>query len=90
MVRVAGMSYAIAPGERIGRRISDLRIGERPMSAERRYKVAGWAPVREDALGEPVWELVARHLRGRRTIPPLAASRPRLIGVAGNPGLSAA
>ena len=89
MVRVAGMSYAIEPRAAIGRRISDLRVAGQPMQADRRYKVAGWAPVREEAQGEAVWELVARHLRSRRTIPPLAPVQPRLIGAAGNPGLSA-
>jgi len=90
MVRVAGMSYAIEPRAAIGRRISDLRVGGKPMQAERRYKVAGWAPVREDAAGEAAWDVVARHLRARRTIAPITPGQPRLIGVAGNPGLSAA
>jgi sulfur-oxidizing protein SoxB len=90
MVRVAGMTYAIEPSAAIGRRISDMRIGQTPMDAAKRYKVAGWAPVREGATGEAVWDLVTRHLRATRSIPPLAAYRPRLIGFAGNPGFSAA
>jgi len=89
MVRVAGMSYAIEPRAAIGKRISDLRRAGVPMQAERRYKVAGWAPVREDATGEAVWDVVARQLRARKTITPIKTSQPRLIGVSGNPGLSA-
>jgi S-sulfosulfanyl-L-cysteine sulfohydrolase len=81
MVRVGGMSYACAPREKIGRRISDLRIGGRPMDADKRYKVAGWAPVAETAGGEPVWELVERYLRNRKTLAPLTPNRPRLIGM---------
>ena len=88
MVRVGGMSYAIAPNNRIGARISDMRIGAKPIEAGRRYKVAGWAPVAEGASGEPIWDLASRYLRSRRTLPPLEASRPRLIGVQGNPGMS--
>ena len=88
MVRVGGMTYAIAPAARIGARISDMRLQGRPMQAERRYKVAGWAPVAEGARGEPVWELASRYLRARRTIRPKAANRPRLLGVKDNPGLS--
>ena len=88
MVRVGGMTYAIAPAARIGARISDMRLRGRPMQAERRYKVAGWAPVAEGARGEPVWELASRYLRARRTIRPKAANRPRLLGVKDNPGLS--
>ncbi|MEX2240750.1 MAG: thiosulfohydrolase SoxB [Burkholderiales bacterium] len=80
MVRVGGMSYACNPGAAMGARISDMRLGGRPMDAAKRYKVAGWAPVAEDASGEPVWELAARYLRARRTIPPLEPNLPRLTG----------
>ena len=88
MVRVGGMRYAIAPRARIGARISDMRIGERPLEADKRYRVAGWAPVGESAQGEPIWDVVIRHLRARKTIGPLEVNRPRLIGVARNPGLA--
>jgi len=87
MVRVGGMSYAIAPHNKIGARISDMRIGGRPIEAGRRYKVAGWAPVAEGASGEPIWDLASRYLRSRKNLPPLEAERPRLIGVKGNPGI---
>ncbi len=90
MVRVAGLGYAIAPREKIGRRISDLRLGDKPLDAGKRYKVAGWAPVREGVTGEPVWEVVERHLRSAKVVPPLAPSQPRLIGIGRNPGYSSA
>jgi sulfur-oxidizing protein SoxB len=86
MVRVGGMTYTCTPGERMGRRISDMRIGGRPVEADRRYKVAGWASVAEGVTGEPVWEVVERYLKDRKVIPPRAPSVPRLIGVAGNAG----
>jgi sulfur-oxidizing protein SoxB len=81
MVRVGGMSYAIAPHNKIGARISDMRIGGKPIEAGRRYKVAGWAPVAEGAGGEPIWDLASRYLRSRKTLPPLEPNHPRLIGV---------
>ncbi len=82
MVRVGGLTYACAPAERIGARISDLRLGGKPLEAGKRYKVAGWAPVGEGATsGEPVWELVERYLKNRKSIAPLAPNQPRLIGV---------
>jgi sulfur-oxidizing protein SoxB len=87
MVRVAGMSYACEPAARIGARISDMRIKGQPIRAEKKYKVAGWAPVAEGASGEPIWDVVARHLRAKQRIAPLEPSLPRLIGVAGNPGI---
>ena len=88
MVRVGAMSYAIAPRARIGARISDLRLGGKPLEAGRRYKVAGWAPVREGVSGEPVWDVVERYLRREKRIAPLEPNRPRLVGMAGDPGLA--
>jgi len=79
MVRVGGMSYAIAPRAKIGRRISELRLRGKPMAADKRYKVAGWAPVREGVAGEPVWDVLERHLRALKTVPPLQVNRPRLV-----------
>jgi sulfur-oxidizing protein SoxB len=88
MVRVGGMTYACEPGARIGARISDMRLGGLPLEPEKRYRVAGWAPVAEGASGEPVWDLLARRLRARKAIPAARVNLPRLIGVKGNPGIS--
>ena len=88
MVRVAGMTYTLEPNARIGARISEMRLRGAPMEATKRYKVAGWAPVAEGIKGEPIWELVSRSLRERKTVAPLEASRPRLLGVQDNPGLA--
>jgi sulfur-oxidizing protein SoxB len=57
-----------------------MRIRGKPMEAHKRYKVAGWAPVAEGAKGPPVWELVERYLRDRKTIAALKPNTPRLIG----------
>ncbi|MGH8688557.1 MAG: thiosulfohydrolase SoxB, partial [Burkholderiales bacterium] len=80
MVRVGGLGYAINPGARIGARISDLRLAGRPLEADRRYKVAGWASVAEVVAGEPVWDLVARYLRSLRRVAPIDPNVPRLTG----------
>jgi sulfur-oxidizing protein SoxB len=81
MVRVAGMTYALNPHAKIGARISDLRVEGVPMDASRAYKVAGWAPVAEGAVaGEPVWELVARNLRSKKTVRVGRVNAPRLKG----------
>jgi S-sulfosulfanyl-L-cysteine sulfohydrolase len=88
MVRVGGMTYALEPAAKIGRRISDMRIAGKPLEATKRYKVAGWAPVAEGIKGQPIWDVVAGYLQAARTVPPLTANRPRLVGVKDNPGLS--
>jgi len=89
MVRVGGLTYACDPNAKIGNRIQDMRLKGKPLDAGRTYKVAGWAPVAEGAQGEPIWEVVARWLRDKKTVTPRQLNAPRLIGVTGNPGLAA-
>ena len=91
MVRVGGMRYAIDPNAAMGKRITRMELHGKPLDAARKYKVAGWAPVSEearDAGGEPVWDVVARYLRAQKTIKPQRLELPVLEGVAGNPGLA--
>ena len=88
MARVGGMTYAIAPGAKIGARISEMRIRGVPMEADKRYKVAGWAPVAEGAAGEPVWEVVARYLRSKRVVTPRRVNQPKVLRVKDNQGIS--
>jgi sulfur-oxidizing protein SoxB len=88
MVRVGGMTYACEPRAGIGGRISDMRLRGEAMSADKTYRVAGWASVAEGVSGEPVWELVARQLRARGTLGPVKPNLPRLIGVGNDPGIA--
>jgi sulfur-oxidizing protein SoxB len=90
MVRVGGLQYTCDPAAAMGSRISDLRLHGIALEAGKRYKVAGWAPVSEEARqagGEPIWEVMARYLRGQKIIRPRALNTPNLVGVTGNPGL---
>ncbi|MBL8382075.1 MAG: thiosulfohydrolase SoxB [Burkholderiales bacterium] len=88
MVRVGGMSYTCDPNAKMGARISDMRLAGRPIEADRKYKVAGWAPVAEGAKGEPIWDLVAGYLRAKKVIKPVTLNLPRLKGMEGNPGIA--
>jgi sulfur-oxidizing protein SoxB len=75
----------------MGKRVSGLMLNGKPLDADRKYKVAGWAPVSEEARqagGEPVWEVMARYLRDLKVVKPRAANVPRLAGVGSNPGLA--
>ncbi len=86
MVRLGGLSYACAPAERLGRRISDLRLADgRALEAGKTYKVAGWASVNPQG-GAPVWEVLARHLRDGGVS--ASAAAVTLRGVDNDPGLA--
>jgi S-sulfosulfanyl-L-cysteine sulfohydrolase len=88
MVRVGGLSYACEPGAAMGARIQDMRLGGDLLDSGKKYKAAGWAPVAPGASGVPVWEVVETWLKDKKTVTPLRANVPRLIGVAGNPGIA--
>jgi len=91
MVRIGGMAYACEPAAAAGKRISAMTLDGKPLEADKRYKVVSWAPVAEGTevtKGEPVWDLVERYLKDRKTITPRAPNVPRLIGVEKNPGLA--
>ncbi len=89
MVRVGGMTWSCDPTAGMGRRIDDMRLKGKPIEASKTYRVAGWAPVSEaarDAGGEPVWDLVARNLRAKKTVASPKLDLPTLKNMEGNPG----
>jgi len=87
MVRVGGLAYACSPTEGMGRRISDLKLGNgRSLEAAKSYKVAGWASVNEQQ-GVPVWDVFAKHLRSGK-MPAQRGTGVTLRGVDDNPGIA--
>jgi len=93
MVRVGGLQYTLAPAEKMGSRITDMRLNGQPLQADKSYKVAGWAPVSEEARtagNKPVWEIVEAWLKSRPggRVTPRRINTPRLLGMAGNPGMA--
>ena len=92
MVRVGGLAYACTPGAAAGQRISDMRLNGKPIEAAKTYKVAGWAPVAEEASKaghKPVWDVVETWLQGQGgRVKPRRINTPSLVGMAGNPGIA--
>ena len=93
MVRVGGLSYTMTPGEKMGSRISRMQLAGKPIDASRKYKVAGWAPVAEEARSQPgvkpVWEHVETWLKAQGgRVSPRRINTPTLTGIAGNAGMS--
>ncbi len=92
MVRVGGLQYTLDPLEKMGSRIGDMRLGGQAIEAGKTYKVAGWAPVAEEASRaglKPVWEVVETWLKGQGgRVKARRINTPRLVGMQGNPGLA--
>jgi S-sulfosulfanyl-L-cysteine sulfohydrolase len=89
MVRTGGMTYTCDPTGKSGNRISDMRFGSELIDANKTYKVAGWAPVQEASknAGPPIWDIVETYLKDKKTIGPVKLYNPKLLGLAGNPGV---
>jgi len=88
MVRVGGLAYTCDPNAKMGNRIQDMRLDGKPIESAKTYKVAGWAPVAEGASGEPIWDVVAKWLRTKKTVAAPKLNLPKLVGMTGNPGLA--
>ena len=82
MVRVGGVSYTIDIAKQMGGRISDLTLRKtgRPIEAGNEYTVAGWASVNEGTEGPPIWDVVMKHIQGKRVIAPSEAGHVRILG----------
>jgi sulfur-oxidizing protein SoxB len=91
MVRVGGIQYTIDPTARMGQRIQNLTLRGKPLEADKKYKVAGWASVQEGVQGtaEPIWDVVSSYLRDKKVIKPVKINQPKIINVGGNPGMAA-
>ena len=77
---VALLARAIAPD------LPGFGASGKPLDAAKKYKVAGWAPVSEEARtagGEPIWDVIARYLRAQKAIAPRAPNLPQVEGAAG-------
>ena len=94
MVRVGGLQYRLSPAAGMGQRIDDMRLNGKLIEADKKYKVAGWAPVAEEARNQgnkQVWEVVETWLKARGgKVSPRQLNTPKLLGVRPNPGLDAA
>ena len=87
MVRVGGLQYTCAPNAGMGQRIDNMRLNGKPIKADRKYKVAGWAPVSEDAKnagGKPIWDVVEPWLKSKGTVTPRQLNTPTLAGKPGD------
>jgi sulfur-oxidizing protein SoxB len=93
MVRVGGLEYVCRPNEKMGSRIGEMRLKGKLIDANKKYKVAGWAPVSEDAKNQnlkQVWEVTEQWLKASGgKVSKRKLNTPKLEGVLPNPGYAA-
>lgn len=88
MVRVGGISYTCNVRQSIGKRISNMTLNGKAIDPNKKYKVAGWAPVSEGVTGEPIWDVVTSYLRDKKVVTPRKLNLPKLTGVKDNAGIA--
>lgn len=91
MVRVGGLRYRCDPTAKAGSRITEMRLKGELLDADRKYKVAGWAPVAEEARSagnKPIWEIVEPWLKDQKIIGPRKLNEPDLLNVRPNDGIA--
>jgi len=88
MVRVGGITYTCDVNQDIGKRINNMMLNGKAVDPNKKYKVAGWAPVSEGVTGEPIWDVVSSYLRDKKVITPRKLNLPNMVGVKGNDGVA--
>jgi sulfur-oxidizing protein SoxB len=92
MVRVGGLEYVCRPTAGMGQRIHNMRLKGKAIEANKKYKVAGWAPVAEEAKSQNlkmVWDVAEQWLKARGgKVSPRKLNTPTLEGVLPNPGVA--
>lgn len=78
MVRMGGLTYAIDPKQKQGSRISDIRIGGKPMDLARKYKATGWASMNQ-VDGPPAYDVVIDYLRKAKRVKLDPPKRVRVV-----------
>ena len=88
MVRVGGLEYTCNPKAGSGNRITDMRLNGKLIDADKTYKVAGWAPVAEGAQGPAIWDVMETYFKAHPVIAPRKINTPKVVNMAGNPGIA--
>ena len=87
MVRVSGMQYSIDLTAGMGSRIGDMTLHGKPMSADKKYIVAGWASRTKGLKGQAVWDIVMEYCRDLKTVHVDKVTLPRLKNMTRNHGI---
>lgn len=81
MVRVGGLEYSIEPTGKMGKRIQDMQLDGKPISANKKYVVAGWASIDPNVKGSPIWKEVSTYLRDKKIVSVKKLNMPKLKNI---------
>lgn len=88
MVRSLGLTYACDPAAARGQRVTDVRIGNRPLDSGATYRVVSWGLKSETPPENvPVWQIVVDYLRQTGAVKLMRRQMPVVAGIEGNRGV---
>jgi sulfur-oxidizing protein SoxB len=88
MVRIGGLNYTIDPNMPKGKRIQEMELNGKAISAKKKYVVGAWAGLDKDQTGKPIWDVVAEYLRDKKVVKTVNLNTPKLKNVADNKGVA--
>jgi sulfur-oxidizing protein SoxB len=83
MVRVGGLSYKCHPKNKIGNRISNLRIISSDMLLEsnQKYVVGGWGSVNQNVKGPAIYNLLENFILEKKVIKVSSIETVKIVGM---------
>jgi sulfur-oxidizing protein SoxB len=83
MVRVGGLSYTCNPKNKIGNRISNLRIisSDILLESNQKYVVGGWGSVNQNVKGPAIYNLLENFISEKKVIKASSRETIKIVGM---------
>jgi sulfur-oxidizing protein SoxB len=83
MVRVGGLSYTCNPKNKIGNRISNLRIisSDILLESNKKYVVGGWGSVNQNVKGPAIYNLLENFISEKKVIKASSRETIKIVGM---------
>ena len=83
MVRVGGLSYTCHPKNKIGNRISNLRMisSDMLLESKQKYVVGGWGSVNQNVKGPAIYDLLENFISEKKVIKASSKETVKIVGM---------
>ena len=83
MVRVGGLSYTCHPKNKIGNRISNLRMisSDMLLQSNQKYVVGGWGSVNQNVKGPAIYDLLENFISEKKVIKASSKETVKIVGM---------
>ena len=83
MVRVGGLTYTCHPKNKMGKRISDLRMisSGKTLESNKKYVVGGWGSVNPNVKGPAIYDLLENYISEKKIIKKSNLEAVKIVGM---------